>query len=130
MRLAQRRVQLLRLLQVLRLRLLRLLLLCKRAVRGLLVQVDARERVLRERLVDLGVDEVGGMQGLLFLLLNCILGGRGLSGGLGVGGEVGLLGPGNLSLRLGRQVRVDLGRNVLLRLLRNMRLDLRRKVRE
>ena len=68
-------------------------------MRGLLVQVDARKRVLGERLVDLGMDEVRGVQGLLFLLLNCILGGRRLSGGLGVRGEMRVRGSGNLSLR-------------------------------
>lgn len=88
-------------LQVLWLRLLRLLLLRKWAMRRLLVQVDARKRVLRERLVDLRMDEVRSVQGLLFLL-NCILDRRRLRRWLGMRGEMGLRRSGNLSLRLGR----------------------------
>jgi hypothetical protein len=64
MRWAQARVKLL-------LWLLRLL--PKRTVRRLLVEVHVRERVLGERLVHLGVDEVRGVQRLLLVLLLVLL---------------------------------------------------------
>jgi hypothetical protein len=56
------------------LRLLWLLwLLRERTVRRLLVEVHARERVLRERLVHLGMDEVRSVQRLVVVLLLVLL---------------------------------------------------------
>lgn len=69
MRLSQCRVKWLRLrLKVLWLWLLGLLLLSERTVRGLLIYIDSRERMLGERLVDLSVDQMRGVQRLLLLL--------------------------------------------------------------